>query len=80
MSSQPWSDSQVHGFFHLLFSREMFPDHKEKTVPARPRVLHAQRADHAHRALPCLMLWGEVPSPRSEEAWACVTSKPSLTA
>lgn len=35
MSSQPWSDSQVHGFFHLLFSREMFPNHREKRVPAR---------------------------------------------
>lgn len=34
MSSQPWSDSQVHGFFHLLFSREMFPNHQERRVPA----------------------------------------------
>lgn len=34
MSSQPWSDSQVHGFFHLLFSKEMFPNHREKRVPA----------------------------------------------
>lgn len=30
MSSQPWSDSQVHGFFRLLFSSEMFPNHREK--------------------------------------------------
>lgn len=48
MSSQPWSDSQVHGFFHLLFSREMFPNHRKKSVPAQPWVLHAQHADHAH--------------------------------
>ena len=34
MSSQPWSDSQVHGFFLLLFSREMFPNHREKKMPA----------------------------------------------
>lgn len=34
MSSQPWSDSQVHGFFRLLLSREMFPNHREKRVTA----------------------------------------------
>lgn len=68
MSSQPWSDSQVQGFFHLLFSREMFPSHKEKRLP-RP----------AHRpctpsASPALALG------RGPFARACVTGKPGSAA
>lgn len=41
---------------------------------------HADHADHTHRALPWLLLWGEVPLPKNEEAWAYVNSKPSLAA
>lgn len=44
MSSQPWSESQVHGFFHLLFSREMFPNHREKRVTATGCA--GQHTDH----------------------------------
>lgn len=77
ISSQPWSDSQVHGFFHLLFSREMFPSNREERAPAQSEALHAQ---HADQALPWLLLWEEVPLPRSEEALAYVNSKPSWIA
>lgn len=51
MSSQPWSDSQVHGFFHLLFSREMFPNHREKRVPVRGLSMPSMQtmpSEHPH--------------------------------
>jgi hypothetical protein len=48
VSSHPWSDSHAQGFFRLLFSREMFPDHREEEetqVCAASASLAAQAFD-----------------------------------
>lgn len=38
ISSHPWSDSQAQGFFRLLFSREMFPNHnRRREVSSQPQ-------------------------------------------
>ena len=68
MSSHPWSDSQVQGFFRLLLSREMFPSHEEGESAA-----NANTARGAGSSVPGPPPGADPPQKggrEGEEAWA----------